>query len=237
LPTIQAAIEAALASVVGGAPQVTASGRTDAGVHAEGQVAHVRVATRLTPQQLVCALNSRLPRDIVMRDAREVSPDFHALRDVVWKRYRYTIVNRAVRSPLQASTSAWVSHPLNTSRMRAVAKLLVGRHDFRGFEGSARRAVRSVRQVRELTIRRQGDRCTIEIVADGFLYNMVRNIVGTLIEVGRGHFDLDRVRRIVASRDRRLAGPTAPAAGLCLVDVIYRSGIFVDDGVRKGSRA
>ena len=214
-----------MTSIVGGAPRVIASGRTDAGVHAEAQVAHTRVRTRLAPAQIGRAMNSRLPSDIAIRHVAEMPAGFHALRDARGKRYRYTIVNRPVRSPLAARAAAWVPYRLSLPRMRAAARYLVGRHDFRGFEGAARRAGNTVRRIESLAIRRHGDQVVIEVAADGFLYNMVRNIVGTLIEVGRGRFEPTRVGQVLVTRDRRLAGPTAPAHGLCLVAVSYRGAV------------
>ncbi len=225
LPTVQGALEAALQRIVGGPVRVVASGRTDAGVHALAQVAGFRCQTRLAPDTLRRAINANTPDDIYVSELCLVSGDFHAIRDAISKRYRYVIQDGPQRDVFARATAWQLAYVLDPPSMQAGARHLVGRHDFRSFEtaGAPRRS--TIRTVQEIAIGRLVHQhlqpLAIEIEADGFLYNMVRNIVGSLVLVGRGEQPPDWIARVLAARDRTQAGPTAPAAGLTLLHVRY----------------
>lgn len=229
--TVQGTLEDAIRSITGEQVRVLASGRTDAGVHALGQIAVFRTASRLTADIWQRALNARLPSDIAVREAEEVPPGFHPIRDSIAKRYRYLIHNSPVRSVFLQRYAWHISRTLDVAAMRSAAQFLLGRHDFAAMETSGAKRATSVRTVYDLTVTQrqpafEENRQTlagiaIEIEADGFLYNMVRNIVGTLVEVGRKAQPPEWVADVLASRDRRRAGPTAPAQGLWLVRVDY----------------
>jgi tRNA pseudouridine38-40 synthase len=223
--TIQAELEAAFATIVGAPVRTVASGRTDAGVHALGQVVSVDCATRLDPETLCRALNANLPRDIAVLALRVAPPGFHAIRDAVRKRYRYVIQDGPPRDVfLRAYAWQW-PQPLDVPAMQRAAQQLVGTHDFASFETSGSERVTSVRTITDLPVQRRAgairDQVLIEVEADGFLYNMVRNIVGTLVEVGRGKQPPDWVTEVLAAKDRKQAGMTAPPQGLFLVRVHY----------------
>ncbi len=223
--TLQDTLERALERITGAATRVVASGRTDAGVHALGQVVSFTISTRLEPGALQRALNAELPRDMAVVDAREAPPGFHAIRDAVRKTYRYVL--RDGRAPDVFSRGhAWqVRSRLEAEAMHRAAQRLVGRHDFASFEtrGSTRKT--SVRTVESISVERgqapRDDFVVLEISADGFLYNMVRTIVGTLVEVGRGEREEIWPGDVLAAVDRRRAGQTAPGHGLFLVCVEY----------------
>jgi tRNA pseudouridine38-40 synthase len=225
LPTIQGALEDALQRIVGARVRVVASGRTDAGVHALAQVAGFRCETRLTPDTLRRAINANTPDDIYVSELCAAPDDFHAIRDAVAKRYRYVIQDGPQRDVFARSTAWQLPGVLDVPPMQAGARYLVGQHDFRSFEtaGAPRRS--SVRTVHALDVHRLDHHylqpLAIEVEADGFLYNMVRNIVGSLVLVGRGEQPPDWIARVLAARDRTQAGPTAPALGLTLVNVQY----------------
>lgn len=224
-PTVQGAIEEALQCVAKGASRVIASGRTDAGVHAMGQVAAFRCDTRLAADTLGRALNANTPEDIHIWTIEPVLPSFHPIRDARAKRYRYTIQIGA-HHDLFARRHAWhVPQHLDSCAMQSAAADLVGRHDFSSFESSGAPRKSAVRTVRELTLhtatRNQATSLIIEIEADGFLYKMVRNIVGTLVQIGLGKRAPDSIAATLANRDRRTAGPTAPPHGLFLWSVTY----------------
>jgi len=223
--TIQAELEAALRRITGEAIRAVASGRTDAGVHALGQVVSFHSDTRLAPEVLCKALNANLPQDIVVREVREAPAGFHAIRDAVRKRYRYVVQDGPIRDAFSRMYAWHFVHILDVPAMRAAAQLLLGKHDFSSFEASGSPRVSSVRMIHDLTVeRRTGDfleRVVFEVEADGFLYNMVRNLVGSLVEVGRGRREPDWIGQVLAARDRKLAGATAPPQGLFLVNVDY----------------
>ncbi|MBI2190500.1 MAG: tRNA pseudouridine(38-40) synthase TruA [Planctomycetes bacterium] len=218
--TIQGLLAQALHAVTGENVTLVGSGRTDAGVHAEGQVAHFHTRTRIPAWQLVFALNSRLPPDIAVLQAEDVPLEFHAQFHVRSKSYRYLIWNSKVRPALHQHRWAWVRYPLDLGKMRDAASFFVGTHDFKSF-ASASAEKDTIRTVKRLDLDREGHLIRLEIEANGFLYNMVRAIAGTLIEVGRGHRSVEEVPDTLQARDRRRGGPTAPACGLYLVRVDY----------------
>jgi tRNA pseudouridine38-40 synthase len=221
LATIQGTLEAALARIVGGAVSMLGAGRTDAGVHALGQVASCAVATRHDPATLRRALNALLPPDIVVRAVEEAPAEFDARRSARSKTYRYTLLRRDHPSALQARYSLYVPYPLLLPPMAEAARALVGTHDFSAFRAAACAAASPVRTVYEATWRPEGPFWHFEITGNAFLQHMVRIVVGTLLEVGRGRRSPAYTREVLESRDRRRAGKTVPSHGLYLVTVRY----------------
>ena len=221
-PTIQAAIEKALATMTGRQVRLNGAGRTDAGVHALGQVANFHCDTRLGADELQKGLNSLLPPDIVIRRCEIVATSFHARFDARGKRYRYSILNQALPNAIGRQYAWFLRHPLDTSSMQAALKQFVGRHDFSAFEGAGSPRAHSVRTVTEAELCcEEQNRLEITIAAEGFLRYMVRNIVGTTVAVGSGKISVSAVGEILASGDRSQAPPTAPPHGLCLMEVKY----------------
>jgi tRNA pseudouridine38-40 synthase len=223
--TVQEVLEAALAKVTGESIRVTASGRTDAGVHALGQVVGFRTASRLASEVLCRALNAELPRDVAVLEAAEAAEDFHATLHARRKRYRYAIDNSPVRDLFRRHYGWHYPAPLDAAAMDRAAQCLVGTHDFRSFQTSGSQRKTSVRTISEIGVRRgngsESRWIAIEVEADGFLYNMVRTIVGSLVRIGRGARPESWLAEVLAAADRRAAGPTAPPQGLFLVSVDY----------------
>jgi len=228
--SIQQVLEEAIAAVTGEEARVTAAGRTDAGVHALGQTAHVRLDSSLPCRHLVAALNAHLPPDIAVVEAEDMPDDFHARFAAGSKIYEYTIATGPARPVLDRDLCWYVRSPLDLGRMRRAAACLVGEHDFAAFGAENFRRKTTVRTVYSLDIEELAGRLRLRVHGNGFLYNMVRAITGTLVDVGRGRIEPEQVREILASRDRRKAGPTAPARGLCLVRVFYADPGEGDDG-------
>jgi tRNA pseudouridine38-40 synthase len=219
--TVQDVLEQAIAAVTGTRPHANASGRTDAGVHAVGQVVNFYVDTRLTPETLARAVNAHLPTDVAIRDAAEVAQSFDANKDAVRKLYRYVIHDSPVPDPFLRRYAAPSKHRLDAEAMARASRVLIGRHDFHSFETDWPNRMSSVRTINHLTVNRAGDYIWIDVEADGFLYNMVRAIAGTLMNVGRGFWPESKVAEILNAEDRKEAGPTAPACGLFLMRVTY----------------
>lgn len=219
--TVQQVLEEALERITGVRPTTTASGRTDAGVHAIGQVVHFLTASHHPTDTFVRALNALLPRDVRVLEASDMPQSFHATLDAKSKRYRYVIDNARIASPFQLRYSWHMPRPLNTAAMAAAAASLLGRHDFRSFETDWPNRMSSVRTILDLAVERRGESVTIEVEADGFLYNMVRAIAGTLVLVGDGKRPVSWVADVLAAESRVEAGPTAPPQGLFLVVVRY----------------
>jgi len=219
--TVQGVIEEVLAQMTGEPVAIQGAGRTDAGVHAEGQVAHLALPGRIPNDGLLKGLNGLLPRDIAILDVADAAPEFNARFSARGKVYRYQIWNHPVRSALLDRRVWHCRRPLDTQRMRDVAALLVGEHDFRAFRAADCERRTTVRLIRRLDVSRQGALISLEVEATAFLKNMVRILAGTLWGAGRGDIDEARVRRALASGVRTEAGMTAPAQGLTLVRVIY----------------
>jgi len=221
--TVQGELEAVIAKVFKKPVKVVASGRTDSGVHAKAQVISFKAETRMKPLEIRRALNSLLPTDIAVHEAREVKDDFHAQYSVKEKTYRYTVLNRKYRSVFLRDRVYFYPYPLNIPNMRRAAKYLIGRHDFKSFQAydPLRAERRTVRTVRKLVIKKEGDLIHIDVTADGFLYKMVRNIAGTLLAVGAGQLPLSEIPKILKAKNRKTAWDTAPAGGLCLMAVKY----------------
>jgi len=221
-PTIQEMIENAIVTMTGQKITLQGSGRTDAGVHALGQVANFLCQTRLTPRELQKGLNSLLPEDIVVKACSQVNKPFHARYDVKRKAYRYRILNRALPAAIGRQYAWHVRSPLEINAMQQCADLLKGTHAFDAFEGAGSPRSSSTRTVFTADWRKEDqDILVFEIEADGLLRFMVRNIVGTLVAVGLGKMTVSDVRLVLASRDRKKAPATAPAQGLFLVKVTY----------------
>jgi tRNA pseudouridine38-40 synthase len=219
--TVQAVLEAAIAQLTGAPATTNASGRTDAGVHALGQVVHFYTASRHPPAVFVKALNALLPHDVRVRGAWDMPQSFHATLDAKAKLYRYVIDNNPIADPFQRRYSDHVYPPLDVARMNQAAQALRGRHDFHSFETHWPNRTSSVRTITHIAVSRMNDFVWLDVEADGFLYNMVRAICGTLVLVGTGRWPATRVAEVLAARDRRVAGPTAPPQGLFLVRVRY----------------
>jgi tRNA pseudouridine38-40 synthase len=222
--TIQDVLEAALTALVKHPLRVTASGRTDAGVHALGQVANFHTDCRAPLKAFVRGTNALLPPDISVRRADEVSPDFDSRRSARGKTYRYRIFNAPTPSALTRRSNWWICGALDDEAMVRAAALLVGTHDFEAFRSSGCDAPHAVREIRSLEVKRHGpdgELLDIEVTGNGFLRNMVRIIAGTLAEVGRGRRGVDDIAALLASGDRDKAGITAPAQGLTLLRVYY----------------
>lgn len=221
--TIQERLEQAIRLVTGD-PALkigAAAGRTDAGVHARGQVVHLRTAATVPMDRWPYALGSRLPADIVVVQAELVPDDFHARYWALEKRYRYTIEAAPFQSPMSRLYAYHWGRPLETGLMRKAAALLVGRHDFAAFRSAGGAAKTSTRTITRFTVTEAAPFVYLDVAADGFLYNMVRILAGTLLEVGAGRRSLEDLRRALATGDRRLAGKTLPPHGLCLEEVTY----------------
>jgi tRNA pseudouridine38-40 synthase len=221
LLTIQGLLQEALGRLAGGPVLVTGAGRTDAGVHALGQVASFEAPIALQPQVLQRALNALLPRDIVVLQASQAAADFDARFSARSKTYRYTLLRREYPSAWHAGRVLFVPYSLDGAAMREATGALVGCHDFTAFRAGTCGARSPVRTVLAAGWRLEGDLWHFEITANAFLQHMVRILVGTLLEVGRGRRGAQSLAELLASRDRRLAGKTAPPHGLCLVEVHY----------------
>ena len=222
IDAVQQRVEEAAAKIVGYPVTLSGAGRTDAGVHAAGQVANFYTTNLAIPLRgLRRAMNSRLPRDIAIRSADEVAEKFHASRSAIAKTYRYRIYVSPQR-PVELHGQVWhYWKSLDAERMQAAAVKLIGEHDFRGLATSAETRENTVRTIYRCEVARADSEIIVSVTGNGFLYNMVRNIVGTLVEIGRGRWDPERIDGILASRDRRDAGPTAPPDGLSLMSVEY----------------
>ncbi len=224
-PTVQGALEAALKGITQEEIRVAGSGRTDAGVHALGQVVSFATGTRLSCDELLKALNATLPEDMAVREIVAVPDDFHAIRSAVRKRYRYQIDDGQIPDLFRRRYVWQYGHRLDECAMHEAGQALVGTHDFASFQTQGTERESTVRTVYELRVTRgegpQSDMVTLEIEANGFLYNMVRAIVGTLVKVGGGRKPLAWPREVLQTRDRRVAGVTAPPQGLFLLHVHY----------------
>jgi tRNA pseudouridine38-40 synthase len=224
-PTVQGTLEAAIRQITQQSVRVSAAGRTDAGVHALGQVVGLAIETRLANAELHRALNAVLPDDVCVLYLQDAPERFHATHHAVGKRYRYCIHNSRTRSVFDRYYAWHYPPPLDATAMHTAGQALVGRHDFSSFETAGSERADSIRTIHELSVTRPDiggtDRITIEVAGDGFLYNMVRTIVGTLVEVGSGARRVEWPAAVLAACDRRQAGQTAPPHGLFLVSVEY----------------
>ena len=220
-PSVQQTLEEALARLTGETIGVVGSSRTDAGVHACGLCAHFDSATRIPPEKICFALNTMLPPDIRIRESMLAPEGFHARFSACGKVYRYTFCNARHACAIGRQYKAHAPMPMDAERMHEEAQSLCGRHDFAAFAASGSVAKSTVRTIYRARVERQGEDVVLTVLGDGFLYNMVRILAGTLCEVGAGRMQPDAIPGILASRDRSQAGPTLPAKGLFLEKVDY----------------
>lgn len=222
---IQAMVERAIADILRTEYRLHGSSRTDTGVHARAMIAHFEVPHSrfpMTPEKLILALNAKLPPDIRIMDAAVAPADFHARFDAKGKQYRYFIYNFRAMDPLLRHTAWHVPQPLDVAEMRAAARHFLGKRDFAAFANNRNYAMEStVRTVHRCELKKSGRLLTVVIEGDGFLYKMCRGIAGTLVQVGQGKFKAADIPRMLETKDRRVAGMTAPAHGLVLWKVFY----------------
>lgn len=219
--TIQETLSKAIGQVVQEPVKIYGASRTDAGVHALGQVANFHTISDIPSERLPHAINFHLPYDITIKTAAEVTSSFHAQYGAQSKVYQYTLLNNWIRSSLNRNFCYVFGFPLDMDKMIAASKYLIGTRDFTSFTTKARCEKNRTRTVKGLDIIKKGIYIYFTIEANGFLYNMVRTIVGTLIEIGRGKLPVEQIKDILDAKSRKMAGPTAPARGLCLMEVKY----------------
>jgi len=220
--TVQETLEAAISSITQEPRvRVNCSGRTDSGVHAYGQVCNFYSATRLDGPTLVKAVNAKLPEDVAVLDCAVMGQAFDANKDAVGKRYRYVINDTRIPDPFLRRYAYQPRRTVDHQVMHRAALALLGRHDFRCFETEWPNRLTSIRTIQDVAVTRHGETVHIEVQADGFLYNMVRAIAGTLYQIGRGYWPESRMKDVLVGMDRREAGPTAPAHGLFMLWVKY----------------
>ena len=220
-PTIQETLETSIGEITGENISIIGSGRTDAGVNALGQVANFETKTKIPIQKLPYAINSKLPEDIVVKDAKMVPKSFHSRFSAKSKIYAYTIYNAPFPSPIFRKHSLYISSKLDIPAMAKAAEFLVGIHDFSAFKASGSPVKSPVRHIKRIEVTKNEAFIEILMEANGFLYNMVRIIAGTLLEVGMGKIKANDMSSILLSRDRKRAGKTLPPHGLSLLKVIY----------------
>ena len=220
-PSVQAHLEAALGFVANHPVELNCAGRTDAGVHATAQVVHFDTPAPREPHAWILGSNSRLPDGIAVTWAQPVADTFHARFSAFGRRYRYVIANRGVRPALEAGRVSWWRRPLDAERMHRAAQAFFGEHDFSSLRAAACQAKSPVRRVHSLSVWRRGPYVVLDIHANAFLHHMVRNIAGVLLAVGDGRAEADWPLEVLAARDRRASGITAPAGGLYFVHVDY----------------
>lgn len=220
---VQQVVEQALQRLTGSFARVTGASRTDAGVHARGQAAHVDVDTPIPMNRLPMALNTHLPPDVRVVGARQVAGDFHARFDALGKRYTYTIINRPYAPALDRLRAFHIFGKLDVEAMRQAAGALPGLHDFKAFQATGAQTKTTVRRLWQAQVHQTGECVVLTVSGEGFLYNMVRIIAGTLGYVGIGKLDADVIRRMLQTGQRVLGGPTAPPQGLILENVYYKN--------------
>ena len=218
---IQGEIEKAIGSITGEEIELIGSGRTDAGVHSLGQVANFKTNTTIPVEKLAIAINSRLKKSIVIKSAEEVEERFHSRYSVHSKKYRYVINNSPTGTAIYRELEYQFPIKLDAKKMKIAAKYFEGKHDFAGFKASGTSSKNSVREIFKAEVFEENERVIIELTGNGFLYNMVRIISGTLLDVGIGKIEPNDIPKIIESKDRKLAGKTLPAVGLYLVEVNY----------------
>ncbi len=221
LRTVQGCLEAALTAIADEPIKVFCAGRTDAGVHASGQVIHFETQAKRNLRAWTLGANTHLPPTIAVRWVQEVDDVFHARFSAIARRYRYIILNHALRSAIFASRATWFYHPLQIEAMQYAAKYLIGEHDFSSFRSAQCESRTPMRNVQELIVSRRGDFVIIDIQANAFLHHMDRNIVGVLLQIGSGWQEPDWMLQVLHSKDRRVAAETASACGLYLNKVVY----------------
>ena len=219
--SVEGELKRALRSVTGQDLTVYGAGRTDAGAHAEGQVANFRTDGRIGPHRIMAALNARLPEDVAVLSAEEVADGFHARYSARWRRYRYRYLDRPARPALERGRCWHVRGSLDVESMAQAATVLTGKHDWTSFCSASEPPASRVRDMRSARVSRRGDFVELELVAEGFLRGLARSIAGALAEVGLGRRPPEWVGKVLRARDRKLAPRTAPSGGLTLMEVIY----------------
>ena len=219
--TIQGILTEAVEGLIGEEVRITGASRTDAGVSALGQVALMQIDSAIPTENLAKAITDRLPADIAVTEAVEVAPDFDVISGVKSKLYRYTIFTGTLRPVLRIRHCWHLPAKLDIAAMAKGAKLFIGKKDFKSFASAANKREDSVRTIFRCGVVRENDWVYVDVEGDGFLYNMARNIVGTLVEVGIGRLDPEKISQILEAKDRKAAGPIAPAQGLCLMWIKY----------------
>ena len=219
--TVQDALEAAMRQIAGELVDVVCAGRTDAGVHATGQVVHFDTQLSRPLSAWVRGVNTFLPPAVAVRWAKPVADEFHARFSAFGRRYRYVLINRPQRSGVWHGRAGWYHHPLDLEKMQQGAAFLLGEHDFSSFRAADCQAKSPIKTVRQAEVRRHGDIVIVEFEAGAFLHHMVRNLVGSLVYVGQGKHPPQWMAELLVAKDRRLAAPTFAAAGLYLVGVNY----------------
>ena len=219
--TIQGELQRALGDLTGLAIKINGASRTDSGVSALGQVANILIDSPIPTENLARAINHRLPRDIVVTEAVKIDKTFDASTSARSKLYRYTIYTGKMRDVLKTRNCWHRPGKLDVAAMDAAAKMLIGKHDFKSFAAAGDKRQTSIRTIMHCQVTQQEKWIYIDIEADRFLYNMVRNIAGTLVEIGRGRWKPEKINEILKAKDRTAAGPTAPPEGLCLMWVKY----------------
>ena len=219
--TLQETIEKAIKKTFSENRRVQGASRTDAGVHARGQVAHFKIKKDVAAEKISAALNQNLPNDIVILKSEEVSEEFHSQYDAKTKTYLYYLHNSKIRDIFKDKYCWRVPYKLNINCMKKEAKVLLGEHDFKAFQATRKIEKNSIRTIISIKITKNKDIVVFEISGNGFLYNMVRNIVGTLVDFGRGYFAPSEMKKILSGKDRKKSGPTAPAKGLFLEKIVY----------------
>jgi tRNA pseudouridine38-40 synthase len=231
--TVQGALERALSKVAAQPIEVTCAGRTDAGVHGRCQVVHFDAPVTRELRGWTLGACSNLPESVAVLWVLPVAPDFHARFSARSRRYRYRILNRPVRPALDARYVTWERHPLDASKMHQAAQALLGEHDFSAFRALSCQAAHARRAVLAVRVMREDEQVIVDIEANAFLHHMVRNIVGTLLPIGRGEQPVDWAGQLLAGRDRSLAGPTAPATGLTFLGPRYEAHWGLPAGVSQ----
>ncbi len=224
--TVQLLLERALSKVADEPIKVITAGRTDTGVHAKGQVVHFDTSVSRDPRGWLLGVNSNLPDDVSITWVKLVSDEFDARYSATQRFYKYHIINRIARAPLKADFAHWVYQPLDVDKMIKASRCLLGEHDFTSFRTVACQANTPMRNLSTIKITKDGDDIFIEVAGNAFLHHMVRNIVGSLIKVGIGEQKVKWIAEVLQGKDRTLAGPTAPACGLCLERVEYPEGLL-----------
>lgn len=219
--TIEEVLNKKLTELLGEEITVTGASRTDSGVHSLGNVAVFDTNTRMPAEKISFALNQRLPEDIVVQDSCKVPEDWHPRYQNSRKTYEYRILNRTFRMPSRRFDTYFYHHPLDVGKMQKAASYLVGEHDFKSFCAIGAQVKTTVRTVYACDVLKEGDIITIRVTGNGFLYNMVRIIAGTLIQVGGGAVPPERISEILAAQERSAAGPTAPAQGLTMMGITF----------------
>lgn len=219
--TVEQCITDAVEKLCGERVKITGASRTDAGVSALGQVANFRIESPVPTENFPKALTQMLPEDIAVAAAEEMPEDFDAISCAKNKLYRYTIYTGVVRPVLNVGQCWHYQGTLDVEKMDDAAKLLLGKQDFKSFAAASDTRQSSIRTINRCDVTRENDNIYIEIEADGFLYNMVRNITGTLVEIGRGRWEMQKIKQILQAKDRTAAGPLAPPSGLCLMRIDY----------------